>query len=159
MLSDAKAQGTTPASEASQVAQKMMDFLLLSGLQRSQIEAVTLDIQTMKVRLRLRSDLIDGTEVFNVQSDGTVGINITDTKNYKLAVNRSAIFTKAVVMNYSTWSGYVFDESYKLPTLQEVAAFIRFNKHLPGIPITAEVEKNGIDLGDNQVLLLKKLKN
>ena len=52
MLSNAKAQATTPASEASQVAQKMMDSLLLSDPQRSQIEAATLDIQTMKARLR-----------------------------------------------------------------------------------------------------------
>jgi len=38
MLSNAKAQATTPALQASLVAQKMMDSLLLSGLQRSQIE-------------------------------------------------------------------------------------------------------------------------
>lgn len=105
----------------------------------------------------LQSNLTDGTEVFNVQSDGTVGINTIDTKGYKLAVNGAAIFTKAVVKSYSTWADYVFDESYKLRTLQEVENYIQLHKHLPEIPTTAEVETNGIDLGDNQALLLKKV--
>jgi hypothetical protein len=35
--------------------------------------------------------------------------------------------------------------------------FIQLNKHLPEVPAASEVEKDGIDLGDNQVLLLKKI--
>ena len=105
----------------------------------------------------LQSNLSDGKEVFNIQSDSTVGIGTTDTKHYRLAVNGAAIFTKVVVKNYSTWADYVFDESYKLPKLSDIEQFIKAHKHLPEMPTAAEVEKNGVDLGDTQVLLLKKV--
>jgi hypothetical protein len=106
----------------------------------------------------LQSNLSDGTEVLSIQSNGTVGINTTDTiSNYKLAVNGAAIFTKAVVKTYNTWADYVFDESYQLPTLNDIEQYIKLHKHLPEMPTTAEVEKDGIDLGNNQALLLKKV--
>ena len=35
--------------------------------------------------------------------------------------------------------------------------FIRQNKHLPEIPSASEVKKDGIDIGANQALMLKKI--
>ena len=35
--------------------------------------------------------------------------------------------------------------------------FIQQNRHLPDVPTAAEVTKNGVDLGENQALLLKKI--
>lgn len=93
----------------------------------------------------------------NVHHAGSVSIGTLDPKNYKLAVNGSAIFTKAVVKPYNNWADYVFAPTYKLPTLQEVEAFIKANKHLPDVPSAKEVEANGLDLGDNQAVLLKKI--
>lgn len=81
----------------------------------------------------LRSNLSDGTEVFNIQSNGTVGTSTTDTKNYKLAVNGAAIFTKVVVKTYGTWADFVFDKSYKLPTLQEVEQYLMIKGGPEGI--------------------------
>lgn len=80
-----------------------------------------------------------------------------NTSNYSLAVNGIAIFTKAIVRLTSTWPDYVFEPTYKLPTLAEVEAYLAKNKHLQDVPTAAEVEKNGIDLGDNQAILLKKI--
>jgi hypothetical protein len=77
--------------------------------------------------------------------------------NYKLFVNGSAIFTKAVVRLTSTWADYVFEPTYKLPTLSQVEAYITNHKHLEGVPSAAEVKEKGIDLGDNQTILLKKV--
>lgn len=105
----------------------------------------------------LNTDLSDGVEVLSVCSNNTVGINTTDTKGYKLAVNGSAIFTKAVVETYNTWPDYVFKKSYKLPTLPEIERYILQHHHLPEIPSADEVKKSGIDLGSNQALLLKKV--
>jgi hypothetical protein len=90
-------------------------------------------------------------------SNGNVGIGTTDTKGYKLAVNGSAIFTKAVVKLYANWGDYVFDKDYHLPSLQEIEQFIQTHKRLPEMPSAAEVEKNGLDLGDNQTLVVKKI--
>lgn len=92
-----------------------------------------------------------------ILANGNVGIGTIDPKGYRLAVNGDAIFTKIKVKQYSNWPDYVFASNYNLPTLAEVEKFIRDNSHLPGVPSAKEVEKNGLDLGDNQALLLKKI--
>lgn len=81
----------------------------------------------------------------------------TQIANYKLAVNGSAIFTKAVVKLYANWPDYVFAPAYKLPGLKEVEAYILKHQHLEGMPTAGDVEKEGVDLGSNQALLLKKV--
>ena len=52
---------------------------------------------------------------------------------------------------------YVFEEDYNLRTLEATKAYIEENKHLPEIPSAAEMEANGIDLGDMNMRLLKKI--
>jgi len=97
-------------------------------------------------------------ERFCINSNGNVGIGTTDPKEYKLAVNGPAVFTKVVVRaNSGNWPDYVFAPTYQLPSLQEVEAFIKEHKHLPEVPSAKEVEEKGLDLGDNQAILLKKI--
>lgn len=75
-----------------------------------------------------------------------------------LGVNGTAVFVKAKVAVYGgTWPDYVFSPTYKLRSLDSLEQFIQLNKHLPEVPTASDVEKNGIDLGNNQVLLLKKV--
>jgi len=52
---------------------------------------------------------------------------------------------------------YVFERNYKLPTLEEIKFYIDRNKHLPEVPSASEMEKNGIPLGEMNMLLLKKV--
>jgi hypothetical protein len=52
---------------------------------------------------------------------------------------------------------YVFDEKYSLRPLDSVSSYIRANHHLPEIPSADSVAKSGLDLGDNQAQLLKKI--
>lgn len=96
-------------------------------------------------------------DIFMGLSGGNIGIGTRDTRGYRLAVNGSAIFTRATVKLAANWPDYVFDPAYQLPSLQYVESYIKTNKHLPGIPAAAEVEKNGLDLGENQAALLKKV--
>jgi len=42
-------------------------------------------------------------------------------------------------------------------SLQEIEKFISANKHLPEVPSEKEVLEKGIDLGEMNVLLLKKI--
>jgi hypothetical protein len=90
-------------------------------------------------------------------TNGNVGIGTTDTKGYKLAVNGSAIFTKAVVKLNANWPDYVFHPDYHLPALDSLSAYIRINRHLPDVPSADSIARAGIDLGSNQAVLLKKI--
>ncbi len=88
---------------------------------------------------------------------GNVGIGTADTKGYMLAVAGSAIATKIVVKQQASWPDFVFEPTYQLPSLQSVENFILFNKHLPDVPSATAIERDGIDLGNNQSVLLKKI--
>jgi len=91
-----------------------------------------------------------------LKSDGNIGIGTADPHGYKLAVNGDAIFTKVKVKVYNIWPDYVFGSTYRLPTLKEVE-YIKQHQHLPEVPSAKEVEQNGLDVGDNQALLLRKI--
>jgi hypothetical protein len=91
-----------------------------------------------------------------INDAGNVAIGTNDTKGYKLAVNGAAIFTKVKVQTYP-WPDYVFNAGYRLRPLSEVEQYIQQNNHLPEVPSAEEVEKNGLDVGDNQATLLKKI--
>ncbi len=80
------------------------------------------------------------------------------SNEYKLYVEKG-IRTRKLKVDPSTtpWPDYVFDNDYRLPSLKEVETFITENKHLPGITSSEEVKKEGIDVGENQALLLKKI--
>ena len=91
------------------------------------------------------------------QISGNIGIGAENNSVHKLAVNGSAIFKKVIVKNATPWPDYVFDSSYRLTSLHQIEKFIQTNKHLPEVPSAAEVKKEGLDLGDNQVVLLKKI--
>ena len=52
---------------------------------------------------------------------------------------------------------YVFEKNYDLRPLTEVEAYINQNKHLPEIPAAKEMEKDGVNLGEMNMMLLKKV--
>jgi hypothetical protein len=89
---------------------------------------------------------------------GSVGIGTTNINDasYKLFVE-GAIRSRKIKVDQLVWADYVFGDGYKLLPLTEVEKFIKKNNHLPDVPSAAEVEKNGLDLGDNQATLLRKI--
>lgn len=96
-------------------------------------------------------------KLFTIDSVGNVRIGSDVPSAYKLAVNGNAIFTKVVVKNYANWPDFVFEKDYKLQPIEEVMAFVKTNKHLPGIPSAKEVAENGHDVGDMNAKLLQKI--
>lgn len=102
---------------------------------------------------------VNGTTYSRKLFVGTPDANtVTNMGTNLLAVNGTAVFVKAKVALYGTaWPDYVFAPTYKLPRLDSLEQFIKLNGHLPEVPKAEEVEKNGIDLGSNQALLLKKI--
>lgn len=89
--------------------------------------------------------------------DKNVGIGTTDTKGYKLAVAGNMIAESVKVQLRSAWPDYVFAKDYTLPSLKETEKHIKENSHLPGIPSAAEVKSNGLDVGEMNAKLLKKI--
>lgn len=60
-------------------------------------------------------------------------------------------------METANWPDYVFDQEYRVPSLEEVDEFIQKNKHLPGVPKAEIVEKEGYSLSEMDKVLLKKI--
>ena len=57
----------------------------------------------------------------------------------------------------ANWPDYVFDEAFVILPLRELAQFVKANKHLPDVPSAADVQVNGINVGEMNAILLKKV--
>ncbi|MCL1666891.1 GAS domain-containing protein [Elizabethkingia ursingii] len=95
------------------------------------------------------------TPKMTISTDGNIGIGTTNPQN-KLDVN-GTLHAKEVKVDMIGWADFVFEKDYQLPTLDEVEQHIHEKGHLPNIPNTKEVTKNGLSLGESQKLLLQKI--
>ena len=94
-------------------------------------------------------DVVNGgnfTPVFEVKGNGNTFVN---GKICAKEVN--------VRVGIGECPDYVFEPDYELRPLSEVRDFIRANCHLPEIPSATEAERNGLEIGDFQLKLLKKI--
>ncbi len=105
-----------------------------------------------------------------VGNNGTIGIGqftnqlpadgiAQDGLKYNLFV-KDGIKTEKVKVDIAAsngWADYVFKKDYKLMPLKDVEHFINNNGHLPEVPSTEEAIKNGIELKEMNILLLKKI--
>lgn len=98
---------------------------------------------------------VNQTARLSILQSGSVGIGTT-TPTEKLEVN-GTIRSREVKVETTGWPDYVFEPNYKLRSLEEIEKFIKSNNHLPEVPSSAEVEENGIALGEMNALLLKKI--
>ena len=76
---------------------------------------------------------------------------------YQLYVEKGIRSEKVKVDAKGNWPDFVFEENYNLPSLTAVESYINQNKHLPNVPSAAEVEQNGVDLGEMDKILLQKV--
>ena len=100
--------------------------------------------------------LKNGSEGLVINNSGNVGIGTSNLGSYKLSVNGKIRATEIKVEVYP-WSDYVFNSNYRLKTLDEVEKYIIENKHLPDVPDEEEVKSNGINVGEMNSILLRKI--
>lgn len=73
--------------------------------------------------------------------------SLPNGSTYRLFV-RGGIYAKEVRVSSLLWADYVFANDYKLMSLKETEQYINTNKHLPNMPSAAEVEEQGIEMGN-----------
>lgn len=88
--------------------------------------------------------------------DGNVGIG-TDEPKAKLAVDGNILAKEIKVKTDISVPDYVFEPDYELNSLDYIADYVKKNKHLPEIPSAKEIKRDGLDLAEMNLLLLKKI--
>lgn len=96
--------------------------------------------------------------------NGQVGMGVqpdefTDfgTEGYRLHVRNGIITEKVKVELIANWPDFVFDDNYKLRTLEEVENFVSINNHLPDVPSEEEMIANGLNVAEMDAILLQKI--
>ncbi|MBO7459283.1 MAG: hypothetical protein J6T53_00035, partial [Bacteroidales bacterium] len=92
-----------------------------------------------------------------VAGNGNVRIGAGTMNPTKALEVNGTIRSKEVIVEVANWSDFVFDNNYNLMSLKDTESYIKQNGHLPNIPSAAEVEKEGIQLGEMNALLLQKV--
>jgi len=99
-----------------------------------------------------------GGNVVMCTSSGSVSIGTTTpAAGYILSVDGKVMAEEVRVQLSGDWPDYVFNDTYKLPSLQSLEASVKENKHLPGIPSADEVKKEGIAVGEMQTKMMEKV--
>ncbi len=82
----------------------------------------------------------------------------TTTNLFKVNASGYVYARKAIVTLTNPYPDYVFEKDYNLMPLNDVAAYIKTNHHLPNIKSEQEVKQSeGIDVGEMQLKLLEKV--
>ncbi|MBS1524885.1 MAG: hypothetical protein JST19_04505 [Bacteroidetes bacterium] len=97
---------------------------------------------------------ISGTKTFA----GAIAIGTTSVPTgYQFAINGNTIATSVTLKAEANWPDYVFDNGYHLRPIDELSRFIAVNHHLPDVPSSEEISKEGENLGEMNATLLKKV--
>ncbi|MCL1657443.1 MULTISPECIES: hypothetical protein [Elizabethkingia] len=64
---------------------------------------------------------------------------------------------KEIKVTTTPTADFVFEDSYQLPNLESVEKHIKEKKYLPEIASAAEMQKEGVNIGDFQIKLLQKI--
>ncbi|RQO80232.1 hypothetical protein DBR40_01030 [Pedobacter sp. KBW01] len=92
-----------------------------------------------------------------IQGKLSIGTDTPPPADYKLAVAGKIIAEELNIKLRSNWPDYVFEEGYKVGTLEALESYIKANKHLPEMPAARDIEENGLVLGEVVKLQQKKI--
>ncbi|QLE02056.1 hypothetical protein HX109_11000 [Galbibacter sp. BG1] len=86
---------------------------------------------------------------------GSLGIG-TIHPDAKLTVNGD-IHAKELRLDIQGWPDYVFESGYELQPIEEVKKHIEEKGHLPDVPSAKKIEEDGLNLGDMDKVLMRKI--
>jgi hypothetical protein len=90
-----------------------------------------------------------------ISTTGPVGIG-TDAPQTALAV-RGTITAQEVIVTMDGWPDFVFEPDYPLLPLDDLAAYVRSHRRLPGLPPAEQVHATGLELGEMERLLAQQI--
>lgn len=93
-------------------------------------------------------------ELMRIKGNGNVGIGTNNPVN-KLEVF-GTIRARELIIE-TTWADYVFEDDFKLKPLNEVAKFIKENKHLPDVPSAKYLQDNGGPVSELMTKMMQKI--
>jgi hypothetical protein len=93
--------------------------------------------------------------VLQIDYNGNAAFGGNTASNYKLDVYGN-LRANEVVVN-TTGADYVFDTTYRLPSLQNLDKYVHTYHHLPDVSPASQMQQEGLSVGENQTLLLKKI--
>lgn len=88
--------------------------------------------------------------------DGNVGIG-TWSPMAKLAVEGNILAKEIKIKTDINVPDYVFEPDYNLKSLEEIERYVKEHKHLPEIPAAKQIQTEGLNLAEMNLLLLKKV--
>ncbi len=94
--------------------------------------------------------------IVRTSSPNAIQTQITSDVNF-LVYENGYVYARDIHVKLGTFPDFVFEKKYDLMPISELETYIAKNKHLPDIPSAAEVKEKGLDLGDMDAALLKKV--
>lgn len=92
----------------------------------------------------------------NVQTKAFTILNASNTEEFLITGN-GKVKCREVTVTMDNWSDYVFSPEYSLPKLTVVENYIKTYGHLSEAPSEKEVKEKGVNIGNMNSLLLKKI--
>ncbi|MCB9224265.1 MAG: hypothetical protein H6582_08830 [Crocinitomicaceae bacterium] len=133
----------------------------------SYIEGFVPNNQNNIISLGKESNSINQKIYFQILNNGTI---ITNNESGHILVSYNSngekvlqlednglLRAREIKVDLVAWPDYVFDEGYKLMSINELALYIDKHHHLPGLPIAKELEEEGLSLGSIVKIQMEKI--
>lgn len=136
----------------------LMSVLEKVSLDQGSIPMIRFDARVQSEALKYRPLFSWGSytnDYMTMLASGNLGIG-TSSPEHKLDIVGTAR-AHQIIVNTQKTADFVFAPDYKNLSLEQIDTFITTNKHLPGIQSAAQMEKEGLNVGQFQIDLLQKI--